>query len=169
MLCIKLKTKFILLPLIFITFVSLSCKNTIQSELNDYNSYFIDSDSIPAEPGEPDFHSGQLFSVDEYFVYDDAMLILSAPKSSHSIKWVFTDPDNKYEIVPVRIRAGTDSNGNIIKYEGTEFNVQRLELYVPESNLEAPKTYRLTLTVTDNQGGTYQDDCGIVIYKRYDR
>ena len=69
----------------------------------------------------------------------------------------------------VRIRAGTDSNGNIIKYEGTEFNVQRLELYVPESKLDSPKTYRLTLTVTDNQGGTYQDDCGIVIYRRYDR
>ena len=138
--------------------------------MNEYNSHFSDSDSqISTEAKDPDFRSGRLFSVDEYFVYDDSILILAAPKEASSIKWVFTDPDNKYEIVPVRIRAGTDSNGNIIKYEDTEFNVQRLELYVPESNLEAPKTYRLTLTVTDNQGGTYQDDCGIVIYKRYDR
>ena len=150
------------------TFESLSCKNTIQSELNDYNSNFIDSDSIPAEPGEPDFHSGQLFSVDEYFVYDDAMLILSAPKSSHSIKWVFTDPDNKYETVKVKIRI-RDGSGRLIRYEDTEFNVLKLELYIPESNLESPKTYKLTLTVTDNKGGVYQDNCGIVIYKRYDR
>lgn len=167
MFCSQHKSILFLLPVIFM--ILFSCNNSISSELNEYNSNFTDSDSIPAEPGEPDFHSGQLFSVDEYFLYDDSILILSAPKSTHSIKWVFTDPDNKYETVKVRIRIGTDSNGNIIKYEGTEFDVQRLELYVPESNLEAPKTYKLTLTVTDSEGGTYQDDCGIVIYKRYNR
>lgn len=167
MFCIKYKS---ILILLFLSLVVLfGCTNTVLSEIKDYNSNFTDSDSIPSEPGEPDFHSGQLFSVDEYFLYDDSILILSAPKSTHSTKWVFTDPDNKYEVVTVRIRAGTDSNGNIIKYEGTEFDVQRLELYVPESNLEAPKTYKLTLTVTDKEGGTYQDDCGIVIYKRYNR
>ena len=93
--------------------VLFGCTNTVLSEIKDYNSNFTDSDSIPAEPGEPDFHSGQLFSVDEYFLYDDSILILSAPKSTHSIKWVFTDPDNKYEVVTVD--GGFNFNGKLYK------------------------------------------------------
>lgn len=142
----------------------------MQSEMNDYNSHFSEGNNqISVEAKEPDFRSGKLFSVDEYFVYDDSILILSAPTEADSINWFFTDPDNKYEVVKVCIRI-RDINGKIVRYEDTEFNdLKRLELYIPESKLEAPKTYRLTLTVTDKEGGVYQDDCGIVIYKRYDR
>ncbi|MDY4832239.1 MAG: hypothetical protein SO161_06875 [Treponema sp.] len=163
------KKIFILLPLFFVMLICFSCKNSIQNEMNEYNSHFSDSDSqISTEAKDPDFRSGRLFSVDEYFVYDDSILILAAPKEASSIKWVFTDPDNKYETVKVKIRI-RDGSGRLIRYEDTEFNVLKLELYIPESNLESPKTYKLTLTVTDNKGGVYQDNCGIVIYKRYDR
>lgn len=150
--------------------ICFSCKNSIQNEMNEYNSHFSDSDSqISTEAKDPDFRSGRLFSVDEYFVYDDSILILSAPTEADSINWFFTDPDNKYEVVKVCIRI-RDINGKIVGYEATEFNdLKRLELYIPESKLKAPKTYRLTLTVTDKEGGVYQDDCGIVIYKRHDR
>lgn len=145
-----------------------ACSNGMGSLIEDYNSNFTPEDFNWPAPGDDYFVSAEML-YDEYFLYDDSMLILAAPPGSKEAYWTFTDPDNGYEEVSVTVRAGQDPWGRTVYFTGTTYEGKSLILYVPESNLEGPKTYKLTLLVTDEGGGTYTDSCGIVIYKRYDR
>ncbi|WP_294431575.1 hypothetical protein [uncultured Treponema sp.] len=121
----------------------------------------------PLEPGDEGWNESMLL-YEEYFLYDDAMLILATPKGCSNIAWTFYDPDNDFNRVPVLIRTGTDSNGNITYFKGSIYTGEHLTLYVPESGLTGPKTYQLQLTIVKG-GNTYTDNCGIVVYQRYDR
>jgi hypothetical protein len=71
--------------------------------------------------------------------------------------------------VTVLLRTGTDSDGNITYFKGAIYTGDSLTMYVPESGLTGPKTYQLQLTVISEGGNTYTDNCGIVVYQRYDR
>ena len=148
-----------------------ACSNTIDSMIEDYNGHFVveTADEVHAlGPGDEGWTPSMML-YDEYFLYDDGMLILAAPEGSTNITWTFTDPNDKYNVVNVVIRAGIDSNGNIVYYRGTEYHGETLIMYVPETGLEASKTYQLQLTIKDKGGSEYTDKCGIVIYQRYDR
>ena len=153
-------------------FIFSSCVNNMSTMITDYNGNFQVMPADPEDdvigPGDEGF-SANMMLYDEYFLYEDGTLIISAPPHCSDIEWVFTDPDNKYCEVTVCLRAGMDTNGNIAHFTGTKWSGQQLILFVPESNLESPKTYKLTLTVTDEGGNTYTDTCGIVIYQRYNR
>ena len=147
-----------------------ACSYNIDSMMEDYNGHFIVTEKIvhALGPGDEGWTPSMML-YDEYFLYDDGMLILAAPEGSTNITWTFSDPNNKYSTVAVVVRAGKDSNGNVVYYRGEAYHGETLIMYVPETGLESPKTYQLQLTITDQGGSEYTDKCGIVIYQRYDR
>jgi len=136
---------------------------------DDYNSNFTIVYSYGQEclsPTDKGFDQ-HLMLYEEYFVYDDATLVISAPDNCSFYTWTFTDPDKEYEEVVVNFR---DITGPVmIKTSGTTYDRKVMAVYVPESNLEIGKTYKLTLTIVDTGGNTFTDSCGVIIYKRYIR
>ena len=103
--------------------------------------------------GDPDFKEDNMLAK-EYFVYNDATLILAGPKRAVSYEWIFYDIKNKSKKV------------NVIPYGNSSLTSQKLVLYIPTSQLEE-KTYKVTLTVKDIEGNDYTDSCGLVIYNNF--
>ena len=155
----------------------LSCDNSVDDMLEEYNKGFhtwhVSGTEYPVikpvlKPDDPGWDQDMLL-YEEYFLYEDGMLILGAPDNCVYAGWTFFDPDNEYNEVPVMIRSGTDEKGSITYFTGTVYTGDLLTMYVPESGLTGPKTYQLQLKVISKGGNTYTDNCGIVIYQRYDR
>ena len=155
----------------------LGCNHSVDSMVESYNGQFstgyasISDSYSPTTVLKPDDEGWDesMLLYDEYFMYDDGMLILAAPDNCPSATWRFFDPDDEYSLVTVTLRTGTDSNGNITYFKGTIYAGDTLTMYVPESGLTGPKTYQLQLSVISEGGNTYTDNCGIVVYQRYDR
>lgn len=172
----KRASAFVLIFSFLFLLLASGCNQSVDDMLDGYNGGFNTAPVYIGEkkttktykPDEVGWESSMLL-YDEYFLYDDAMLILAAPDDCQYIGWHFYDPDDGYKPVVVLIRSGTDSNGNITYHKGAVYNGEVLTLYVPESGLTGPKTYQLQLTVISKGGNTYTDNCGIVIYQRYDR
>lgn len=105
-------------------------------------------------PGEPGFDENDMLR-DEYFVWEDATLILAAPpKNVVRYSWTMYDPDDGYSEVAV-----VTANG---KNTGREFVV-----YIPHSGLEVNHVYKLVLQIRDTGGADYKDSCSVVVYKHY--
>lgn len=140
-------------------FIFLSCNNSIETIINDYNDN-INQNSPTSnnninfpDIGDPDFKEDNMLAK-EYFVYNDATLILAGPKRAVSYEWIFYDIKNKSKKV------------NVIPYGNSSLTSQKLVLYIPTSQLEE-KTYKVTLTVKDIEGNDYTDSCGLVIYNNF--
>ena len=153
------------------------CNHSIDDMVDSYNTQFTVgyasvsdsySPTTALKPNDEGWDESMLL-YDEYFMYDDGMLILAAPDNCPSATWRFFDPDDEYSLVTVTLRTGTDSNGNITYFKGAIYAGDTLTMYVPESGLTGPKTYQLQLSVISEGGNTYTDSCGIVVYQRYDR
>ena len=127
-------------------------KNTMLELLAQQMEQKQKEDVYPSpKPGDPDFDEDDML-FDEYFVYDDGTLNLSAPPSSYNYKWVVRDPELGYREV------------EILKFwEGSGKNQREFVIYIPDSGLET-KTYQLSLTVYDVQGKEYSDVCGLIVY-----
>lgn len=140
-------------------FIFLSCNNSIETIINDYNDN-INQNSPTSnnninfpDIGDPDFKEDNMLAK-EYFVYNDATLILAGPKRAVSYEWIFYDIKDKSKKV------------NVIPYGNSSLTSQKLVLYIPTSQLEE-KTYKVTLTVKDKEGNDYTDSCGLVIYNNF--
>ncbi|MBR4322457.1 hypothetical protein [Treponema sp.] len=172
----KRASAFVLIFSFLFLLLASGCNQSVDDMLDGYNGGFnttaayVGTKEIPKtyKPDEVGFEASMLL-YDEYFLYDDAMLILAAPDECQEVFWRFYDPDDEYKPVTVLVRSGTDSNGNITYFKGTAYTGEVLTLYVPESGLTGPKTYQLQLMITSKGGNIYTDNCGIVIYQRYDR
>ncbi len=125
--------------------------------LNSYNESFeVVNTNVSPNPGDDDFvESEMLFT--EYYVSCDDTLNIAAPYNCSSYKWVVTDPeDNSGDELDIQM------------YEDYTKVQREFVTYIPDSGLETGITYRLTLTVTDKDGNSYSDTCGLVIYKHYE-
>lgn len=111
------------------------------------------------EPGDEGFVPSKML-LEEYFVWEDSTLTLSAPSGCVTVNWVITDPDDEDSIV--EFYPFGYENG-VSKYK--VWRGALLQIYIPDSGLESNKVYEVTLTVTDKEGSEYKDVAAIVVYK----
>ena len=141
-----------------------ACNNSVDDMLEDYNGGFNKGyvtisgkaykEYVPFSPGEEGFRAEDMLR-DEYFVFMESTLILAGPpKNVYSYWWKVSDPENNETPVFVTTVNGSTSE-------------QYFTIYLPESGLEVPKTYKLTLTIKSTGGETYTDSCSVVVYDRY--
>ncbi len=144
-----------------------SCGNSVQDMVDQYNEGFTtayttvsnqEEDEV-LEPGDEGFVPSKML-LEEYFVWEDSTLTLSAPSGCVTVNWVITDPDDEYSIV--EFYPFGYENG-VSKYK--VWRGALLQIYIPDSGLESNKVYEVTLTVTDKEGSEYKDVAAIVVYK----
>ena len=155
--------RFFVLTFIFcFSFDFVSCKNNVDSMLEDYNSHFQPGDntennvideSIP-ELGDPNFDESKMLEY-EYFVYTDGIISISGPRNATSYKWELYKCDD-LERTPLEVPT----------HNGSTFSTQSLIIYVPTAELQEG-TYKISLTVTDTSGKKYRDSCGLIIYAHF--
>ena len=158
----KIWRLFILTLFFCFSFEFVSCKNNINSLLDDYNSHFYVGDnsenpvideSIPAL-GDPNFDESEMLEY-EYFVYNDGMISISGPRNATSYKWELFKCDD-LERTPIDVKT----------HNGSTLSTQSLIIYIPAAELQEG-TYNISLTVTDNKGRKYRDSCGLIIYAHF--
>ncbi len=144
-----------------------SCGNSVQDMVDQYNEGFTtayttvsnqEEDEV-LEPGDEGFVPSKML-LEEYFVWEDSTLTLSAPSGCVTVNWVITDPDDEDSVV--EFYPFGYENG-VSKYK--VWRGALLQIYIPDSGLESNKVYEVTLTVTDKEGSEYKDVAAIVVYK----
>lgn len=155
------------ISLSFLVLVLSACNNNVDDMLEDYNGGFkkghvtistVGTETI-LKPGDIGFEPLKML-LEEYFVWEDSTLTLSAPPGCVTVTWVITDPDDENSVVefyPFGYEDGV-----------SKYNIWRtslLQIYIPDSGLESNKVYEVTLTVTDKGGNEYKDIAAIVVYK----
>jgi len=105
-------------------------------------------------PGDDGFDEKDMLR-DEYFMYEDATLILAGPPNNVvSYIWIVYDPDNDFKEIEINtVNGKTDTKDFVI--------------YLPDSGLKVGHTYKLTLKIKDRWGVDYSDSCSLVVYKHY--
>lgn len=129
------------------------CSNSVQTMLDDYNSRFTAiKTEVSLNPGDEGFdESNMLFRW--YYVASDDTLNLFGPYKCNSYNWIVTDPDTNEEV-------------NVNMFAGYTKYQREYVTYIPESGLEVPHTYKLTLQVTDKEGNVYTDIAELVLFKK---
>ena len=145
-----------------------SCGHSVEDMVKDYNGGFTESsmtissgtDEKVLEPGDAGFSQSMLLR-DDYTVYSNATLNLAAPASCKSFSWILTDPkaEDNAESVPVVFFGNS--------YSLTKWTQKDYVFYVPNSGLECPHTYILSLTVIGKDGYEYKDSCQIYIVEHF--
>jgi hypothetical protein len=144
-----------------------SCGNSVQDMVDQYNEGFTTAYTTVSnqeeeevlEPGDEGFVPSKML-MEEYFVWEDSTLTLSAPSGCVTVNWVITDPDDEDSVV--EFYPFGYENG-VSKYK--VWRGALLQIYIPDSGLESNKVYEVTLTVTDKEGSEYKDVAAIVVYK----
>lgn len=164
---------------VFSLFLSLvlftSCKNDVNTMLNDYNGHYEPATNmeIIKNPGDPGFDANKMLD-DLYNVSSDGNFNIAAPYKCKAYQWNFYQTENsiKRESGPSAIDTTlTDITDKLDFFPNSGKNKREFRFYVPNSQL-GPKeylgagTYILKLTVTGNNGITYTDWCVVVIYEQ---
>ena len=153
------------LSFIFLTAVTLlSCNNSVEDMLGDYNSdftwtYVTISETQATEetvksPGDEGFDPYEMLREVYALQYDSTLNLAGPPNNVYSYKWTVYDPKN------------SDSVVNVVTMNG-RLDTQYFVIYVPDSGLETDHTYHLKLEITTEDSRYYYDDCSIVIYPHY--
>ncbi len=163
----KLKNfgQFYVFLILILTVSFVSCANSVNSMLSDYNSGFssdvsVKKSSAALSPGDDGFNADNMLCP-TYFVASDATLNLYGPEKCASYKWKLL------QIAQVTKLNLTYSFEKSVAYSlsnGSSEVSRAFILYIPSSGLETG-TYKLTLTVTDKEGKEYSDNCKIVVYQ----
>lgn len=147
----------------FMIFLLTTCKTDVNSIIDDYNSHFNPDSSVnPVTgpcPGDDDF-TADIMLEEEYLVWSDATINLSAPNNCSTFSWVITDPDDKEE-TPIPVHYF----GHKPEVSYSEWNQQRLFINIIDSGLKINKVYKLSLTVVGADGHTYKDVAALVVYQ----
>lgn len=131
------------------------CSNSVQTMLDDYNSRFTAEEKEKIlSPGDEGFDEKDMLFLEYYVSYDDT-LNLFGPYRCNSYTWTVVDPEIGEEV-------------DIVMFSGHTKYQREYVTYIPESGLEAGRTYKLTLRVTDKEGNVYTDVCALVIYESID-
>ncbi|MBR4373321.1 MAG: hypothetical protein IKO57_10100 [Treponema sp.] len=147
--------------------IAASCGNSVQDMVDQYNEGFTTAYTTVSkseeeevlEPGDEGFVPSKML-LEEYFVWEDSTLTLSAPNGCASILWKLTDPDDNDSVVEFYPFGYEDG---VSKYNA--WREKLFQIYIPDSGLESNKVYEVTLTVTDKRGSEYKDVAAIVIYR----
>ena len=160
----KRASAFVLIFSFLFLLLASGCNQSVDDMLDGYNGGFNvgyttlskdeSSTTVPSSPGEEGFVAADMLR-DEYFVFMESTLILAGPpKNVFSYWWSMYDPENNDAQVIVSTVNGSTTE-------------QYFTIYLPESGLVAPKTYKLTLRIKSTGGETYTDSCSVVVYDRY--
>lgn len=136
----------------FFSITSFSCKNSMQTMIDDYNSHFTPAEAEPNTscPGDEGFlASNMLFS--QYIVCQDGTVNLSAP-ISNSYLWEITNKEG----IPIK---------NISFYQGAGYRYKDFRFHLPKNKITAG-SYTIRLTVTDQDENIYQDSCLLIVYEK---
>lgn len=157
------------ISLSFLVLVLSACNNNVDDMLEDYNGGFEKGYTMLSKEGTdgtgslgPDdegFIPSKML-MEEYFVWEDSTLTISAPNGCASIEWVLTDPDDDNSVVEFYPFGYEDG---VSKYKS--WREKLLQIYIPDSGLKTNKVYEVTLTVIDKRRNEYKDVAAIVIYK----
>lgn len=158
-----IKKIFCLIISTLLIFLFFSCETNINSMIEDYNSNFIpDPEMIKTSgpsPGDKDFTEGSLLE-DEYFVWEDATLNISAPQNCAEYSWIISDPNDEDD-TPIHIHhLGHNYNETYNVWNRKDFCINILD-----SGLEVNKVYKLTLRITSKEGIKYTDSAAVVVYQ----
>lgn len=159
--------------LFVLSFSAISCKNDIQTMLDDYNTNFEPGPepTHALNPGDKGFTAeGMLQS--SYFVSTLGSINLAAPINCKTYKWTFymqktvKDPETHLDVEIL-----VDITDYLDFYENSGKNKREFRAYVPNSTTDANEflsegTYKLELEVTDNKNKIYKDDCYVVLWKQ---
>ncbi len=139
---------------IVITVLLMSCSHSLDDMVENYNGAFSsEEEEETEEEKKADFAESDML-YEKYFVADNETLNLSAPSGCSECSWTLTDPTDS---------SKGENFATLFEGSGIGYSEKRFVLYVPNSNLETGKTYKLVLSVSLN-GNTYTDTCAVVIY-----
>lgn len=163
--------KFLTLLLALLCTFFAACSNSVDDMVDEYNGNFEDETknykAYGLSPGDIGF-SEEYMLYSKYSVRSDGTLILCAPKNCASYKWELyklTEKSTTYltSVGEYVVKKTEEEQVELILSNGTTSTTKLFNLYVPESKLEIG-SYKLKLTVTDEEKNEYKDSCSLVIY-----
>ena len=117
-----------------------------------------DESEYELEPDDSGYDQTKLL-YPTYTVFDIGTLNLAAPASCQSFKWVVTDLDSDDTEEPIAVTYYNED------YPKDSQTTKDFVVHIPDSGLESPHTYVLTLTVVGKKGGVYKDAAQLFIVK----
>lgn len=155
-----------LIKLFYTSFAILfcACSTDMTVIIDDYNTNFIPESKIThsgPSPGDEGFTEDIMLD-NEYLVWSDATINISAPNECSEYSWIITDPEDSSQTpIPVHL-FGTPELATF-----DEWTHQSFYLNIIDSGLTVNKVYKLTLTVVSKEGHTYKDVAALVIYQHF--
>lgn len=148
--------------------ITTSCYD-VNSALESYNGKYqqgiygteVYSGIGPVEEG---FDETKMLA-EKYTVSDDATLCLSAPPRCASHLWSIKKVTETTTIGLLGQSVSTTSEEDIkcTLSNGSSMTTKDFTCYIPNSGLDVG-SYRIMLTVTDEEGNEYSDKCLLVVY-----
>ena len=159
--------------IILLASLSFSCKNNVNTMLDDYNGHYEPATNMELikNPGDKGFEAENMLEP-TYFASSEGSINVAAPYKCKSYSWSF------YKIIEQKRGSESvikstleDITTGLNFYEDSGINTREFRVYVPLSKISdkeklVPGTYVLHLTVIGNDGKEYKDWCSIVIYKQ---
>lgn len=161
--------------LVFTLVLLASCKNDVNTMLNDYNGHYEPATNMELikNPGDAGFDEKKM--LDEiYNVSSDGNFNTAAPYNCKAYKWNFYQTENSIlrELGPSAIDTTlTDITDKLDFFPDSGKDKREFRFYVPKSQLGPNEylgsgTYILKLTVIGNNDITYTDWCMVIIYEQ---
>lgn len=145
--------------------IIVSCSNSVDSMIDNYNDLFAKPTSDPQQdsripgPGDDDFVEEEMLGLYYALDYREKLYLAGPPRAS---TYVWT-------IEPILTNADDDYIGRDVEY--TKYEIANSRYYTMTfascSIFERGKSYKLSLTVTDNLGKTYSDEAVLTITAIY--
>ena len=150
----------------------LSCKNNVNTMLDDYNGHYEPATNLELikNPGDKGFKQEDMLEP-TYFASSEGSINVAAPYKCKSYTWAF------YKIIEQKRGSESvikstleDITAGLNFYEDSGTTKREFRVYVPLSRISVdeklvPGTYILHLTVIGDDGKEYKDWCSVVIYK----
>ena len=145
--------------------IFVSCSDGIDDMIDNYNDLFAKptaeetkDDRIPG-PGDDDFVEEEMLGLYYALDYREKLYLAGPPRASTYV----------WAIEPILTNADDDYIGRDVEY--TKYEIANSRYYTMTfascSIFERGKSYKLSLTVTDNLGKTYSDEAVLTITAIY--
>ena len=159
--------------IILLASLSFSCKNNVNTMLDDYNGHYEPATNMELikNPGDAGFDEKRM--LDEIYVASsEGNLNLAAPYKCKSYKWIFYKTINKIQRETGESAIDTelvDITDKLDFYPDCGKDKREFRAYIPNSQIESgvylgQGTYILRLIVVGNNDITYTDWCKVIIY-----
>lgn len=154
-----------------------SCKNNVNTMIDDYNGHFEPATNMSKikNPGDSGFTSERMLD-DFYSVSSEGSINLAAPYKCQSYEWTFYKSKNSKKRIgdfgeSINITDYEEITDKLYYYNGSGRDKREFRVYVPLSQLAKNEylgagTYVLTLKIVGNDGITYTDRATVVIYEQ---